>query len=71
MDTGRPRIDIVREREEGGAEPFKSDREAFSQKEAQLERNASIEQPVQEEPEDFRQRMEEKLKESGKENDEE
>jgi hypothetical protein len=69
MDTGRPRIDIVREREEGGDEPFKSDREAFSQQQAQIERDASIEQPTQEEPEEFRLRMEEKLKESGKDND--
>ena len=49
MDTGRPRIDIVREREDGGDEPFTSDREAFAQQQAANEHDASAEQPMQEE----------------------
>lgn len=64
MDN-RPPIERVREREFAGEEPFKSDRETYSEKQAKLDREAPTEQPTQEDPETFRERMEDALKESG------
>lgn len=66
----RPSIDRVREMEQRGPEEFDSAKEEYRQQEAQLERDANIEQPTQEEPEDFQKRMEETLKESGKDTEE-
>lgn len=66
----RPSIDRVRDMEQRGPEEFDDAREQFAQKQAKLEREASIDQPPQEEPEEFRERMEETLKESGKDSSE-
>ena len=70
MDN-RPPIERVRDREQGARENFREDRETLSQKSAKLDREASEGAPVQESEEQFEERMREKLKESGTEDDDE
>lgn len=69
MDN-RPPIERVRDREQNARENFRNDREALSQKDAKLDRQAGEDAPVQESDEQFEERMREQLKESGNEDDE-
>ncbi len=62
----RPSIDRVREREQGGPAEYDTAREEFSEKQAELDRIASVEHPEAEGQGEFKERMAEKLKESGK-----
>lgn len=63
MDN-RPPIERVRDRQESARENFDDAREALSQKEAKLQQQAGDDAPVQEDDEQFEERMREKLKES-------
>lgn len=66
MDN-RPPIERVRDRQETARENFDDARETLSQKDAKLQRQAGEDAPVQESDEQFEERMREKLKESGEE----
>lgn len=66
----RPSIDRVRDMEQRGPEGFDQAKEDFAQNQAEIQQDATLERPDDEHPEDFRKRMEEKLKESGKDSEE-
>ena len=68
MDN-RPPIERVRDRPETARETFYDARETHSQKDAKLQHQAGEDAPVQQNDEQFEERMREKLKESGEETD--
>lgn len=65
MAHERP-IDRVRDAEEKGRDQYDDARETYAENEAQIKRNAHKDPPEREGEENFKKRMEEKLKESGK-----
>lgn len=64
MDN-RPPIERVRDREQGARENMRDDREAMSQNSAKLQRKAANDAPIQQDDDQFEERVREKLKESG------
>jgi hypothetical protein len=68
--THQPPIDRVRETEDQARDTFDDARETFAEKEAKLRREAPQSPPEPETEGDFKERMQEKLKESGENNKE-
>lgn len=58
--------DRVRKAEEKGPDTFDDARETYAENEAQIKRNAPKDPPAPEAEGDFKERMEDKLKKSGK-----